>query len=70
MKVMIQKTRTAFAIQNVSGLFQLMKYLQAMMAGMCFEYVYRIESDVWYLPLGVGILITISLAIDSFRNER
>ena len=70
MKVMIQKIRTAFAIQNVSGLFQLMKYLQAIMAGVCFEYVYRVESDVWYLPLGIGILVTITLVIDSFSNDR
>jgi hypothetical protein len=70
MKIMIQKIRTAFAIQNVSGLFKLMKYLQAMMAGMCFEYVYRVESDVWYLPLGIGILTTVTLFIDVFSNDR
>jgi hypothetical protein len=52
-------------MQNVSGLFKLMKYLQAMMAGMCFEYVYRVESDVWYLPLGIGILTTVMLVIDA-----
>jgi hypothetical protein len=57
-------------MQNVSGLFKLMKYLQAMMAGMCFEYVYRVESDVWYLPLGIGILTTVMLVIDAFSNDR
>ena len=70
MKVMMQKIQTAFAIQNVSGLFQLIKYLQAIMAGVCFEYVYRVESDVWYLPLVIGILTTINLVIDSFSNDR
>lgn len=57
-------------ISDVSGLFKLMKYLQAMMAGMCFEYVYRVESDVWYLPLVIGVLTTVMLVIDSFRNDR
>ena len=57
-------------ISDVSGLFKLIKYLQAMMAGMCFEYVYRVESDVWYLPLGIGILVTITLVVDAFSNER
>lgn len=70
MKSMIQKIRTAFAIQNVSGLFQFIKYLQAMTAGMCFEYVYRVQSDVWYLPMTIGILITVTLVIDAFGNDR
>ena len=70
MKIMIQKIRTACTIQGVSGMFKLMRYLQAMIAGTCFEYAYRVESDVWHLPLGIGILTTVLLVIDAFSNDR
>lgn len=59
MKLMIQKVRAAFAIQNVSGLLKADKYLRGMTVGMLFEYVYRVDSDVWYLPLGIGVLMCV-----------
>ena len=54
---------------NWRGVFQFNKYLNAMCAGMCFEYAYRVDSDVWYLPLLCGVCITIIMAIDSFKID-
>jgi hypothetical protein len=45
------------------------KYLTGATIGMCFEYVYRVESQVWYLPLGIGILLSI-VAITDIINDK
>ncbi len=43
---------------------KLRRYIIGGIIGMCFEYVYRVESDVWYLPLGIAILLCIIMLID------
>lgn len=70
MKIMIQKIRTAFAIQNVSGLLKARRYLTGIMIGMCFEYVYRVDSEYWYFPLAIGTMQTVSMIIDCMSNDR
>jgi len=54
----------------VSGISRLRKYLLGGVIGICFEYVYRVESEVWYLPLGIGILLSVIVIIESFSNYR
>jgi hypothetical protein len=70
MKVMTQKIITAFAIQNVSGLLKARRYLTGIMIGMCFEYVYRVDSEYWYFPLAIGTMQTVSMIIDCMSNDR
>lgn len=69
MKVMIQKKINAFAIQNVSGLLKARRYLNGMMIGMCFEYVYRVDSEYWYFPLTIGTMLCVSMIVDCFSND-
>ena len=40
------------------------RYVVGGMIGMCFEYVYRVESSVWYLPFSIGIILCIVMIID------
>lgn len=54
----------------VSGMSKLRRYLTGGMIGMCFEYVYRIDSEVWYLPLSIGILMSIAMIVDVITDYR
>lgn len=51
-----------------TGLEKLMMYLFAACAGMCFEYVYRVPSDVWYIPLIIGVLFFGIIIYDVYRH--
>ena len=46
------------------------KYLTGVIIGMCFEYVYRVESEFWYLPLSIGILMSIAMIVDVITDYR
>ena len=48
----------------------LRRYLTGVIIGMCFEYVYRVDSEVWYLPLSVGILMSITVIVDVMTDCR
>jgi len=39
-------------------------YTYGAVIGMLFEYAYRVDSHVWYIPLGIAILMIVSVAID------
>ena len=54
----------------VSGMSKFRRYLTGGMIGMCFEYVYRVDSEVWYLPLGIGVLMSISMIVDVLTDYR
>ena len=54
----------------VSGMSKLRRYLTGGMIGMCFEYVYRVDSEVWYLPLSIGILMSIAMIVDVITDYR
>ena len=54
----------------VSGMSKVRRYLTGGMIGMCFEYVYRVDSEVWYLPLSIGILMSIAMIIDVVTDYR
>jgi len=54
----------------VSGMPKLRRYLTCGMIGMCFEYVYRVDSEVWYLPLSIGILMSIAMIVDVITDYR
>ena len=43
---------------------KLRKYLTGVVIGVCFEYVYRVDSEVWYLPLSIGLLMVIAMIVD------
>ena len=44
------------------------RYLTGILIGMCFEYVYRVDSHVWYLPFSIGILLSVSAIIDILKK--
>ncbi len=54
----------------VSGMSKVRRYLTGGVIGMCFEYVYRVDSEVWYLPLSIGILMSIAMIIDVVTDYR
>lgn len=64
------KKKKAWSIGLVSGMSKLRRYLTGGMIGMCFEYVYRVDSEVWYLPLSIGILMSIAMIIDVITDYR
>tara|TARA_Y100000593_G_C4167236_1_gene265041 strand:+ start:57 stop:206 length:150 start_codon:yes stop_codon:yes gene_type:complete len=45
------------------------KYLTGGIIGMCFVYVYRVDSEVWYLPLSIGVIMTISMIFDLKKEQ-
>ena len=45
------------------------RYTTGMIIGMCFEYVYRVESDIWYIPLTIAIVLTISMVVDIISSK-
>ena len=49
---------------------KLKRYVIGGMVGMCFEYAYRADSDVWYLPLILGILMSVVVVIDVLRTAK
>ena len=65
----IEKPKYVF-LHNISGITKLFRYSNGIMIGMCFEYAYRVESDVWYLPLAIGILLSISMVMDILSSYR
>jgi hypothetical protein len=42
----------------------LTRYLYGINIGLCFHYAATTESHVWYIPLGIGILICIIMIAD------
>ena len=54
----------------VSGMSKFRRYLIGGMIGMCFEYVYRVDSEVWYLPLSIGVLMSIAMIVDVLTDYR
>lgn len=64
------KKKKVWSIGVVSGMSKLRRYLTGGMIGMCFEYVYRVDSEVWYLPLSIGILMSIAMIIDVITDYR
>ena len=63
------KKKNSF-LYRVSGMSNLRRYLTGGMTGMCFEYVYRVDSEVWYLPLSIGILMSIAMIVDVITDYR
>ena len=57
-------------ISVVSGMSKLRRYLTGGMIGMCFEYLYRVESEIWYLPLSIGVLMSIAMIVDVITDYR
>lgn len=49
---------------------KLKQYVIGGIIGMCFEYAYRADSDVWYLPLILGILMSVVVVIDVFNMRK
>lgn len=68
-KEQVKKNRNSF-LYLVSGMSKLRRYLTGGMIGMCFEYVYRVDSEVWYLPLSIGILMSIAMIVDVITDYR
>lgn len=64
------KKKKAWSIGIVSGMSKLRRYITGGMIGMCFEYVYRVDSEVWYLPLSIGILMSIAMIVDVMTDYR
>jgi hypothetical protein len=64
------KKKKAWSIGVVSGMSKLRRYLTGGVVGMCFEYVYRVESEIWYLPLSIGILMSIAMIVDVITDYR
>jgi hypothetical protein len=64
------KKKKAWSIGIVSGMSKLRRYITGGMIGMCFEYVYRVDSEVWYLPLSIGILMSIAMTVDVMTDYR
>ena len=58
------KKKKVCSIGVVRGISKLRRYLTGAIIGMCFEYVYRVDSEVWYLPLSIGILMSIAMIVD------
>ena len=56
-------------LYRVSGTM-LRRYTTGVMIGICFEYAYRVETDYWHYPLGIGIVLSISALIDVFYSYR
>lgn len=46
------------------------RFLMGLVAGICFEYVYRVESAVWYLPLAIGVLAVIMFIVSEVKNRK
>ena len=68
-KEQVNKKRNSF-LYLVSGISEFRRYLTGGMIGMCFEYVYRVDSEVWYLPLSIGILMSIAMIVDVITDYR
>ncbi len=49
---------------------KLKQYVIGAMIGMCFEYAYRADSDVWHLPLIIGIFLSLIAAIDVITTSK
>jgi hypothetical protein len=64
------KKKKAWTIGVVRGMSKLRRYLIGAMIGMCFEYVYRVDSEVWYLPLSIGLLMSIAMIVDVLTDYR
>tara|TARA_R110002050_G_scaffold131289_4_gene253082 strand:+ start:1566 stop:1790 length:225 start_codon:yes stop_codon:yes gene_type:complete len=64
------KEKKAWSIGVVSCMSKFRRYLTGAMIGMCFECVYRVESEVWYLPLSIGILMSIAMIVDVITDYR
>ncbi len=45
------------------------RYSTGIIIGMCFVYVYRVDSEVWYLPLSIGVIMTISIIFDLKKEQ-
>ena len=43
---------------------KLRRYFYGGIIGMCLEYVYRVESDVWYIPLSIAIIFIVLAIVD------
>ncbi len=69
-EIKIKKKKRNSFLYLVSGMSKFRRYLTGGMIGMCFEYVYRVDSEVWYLPLSIGILMSIVMIIDVITDYR
>ncbi|KKN88684.1 hypothetical protein LCGC14_0245750 [marine sediment metagenome] len=49
---------------------KLRRYIIGSMIGMCFEYTYRVDSNVWYIPLIIGILLSTVVVLDVIKTPR
>ncbi len=49
---------------------KLKRYVIGGMVGMCFEYAYQANSNVWYIPLILGILMSVVVVIDVFNMRK
>lgn len=69
-EIKLKKKKSNSFLYLVSGMSKLRRYLIGGIIGMCFEYVYRVESEVWYLPLGIGVLMSIGMIFDVLTDYR
>ncbi len=47
-----------------TALNKLSRYSTGFVIGMCLEYVYRVDTPYWYLPLSIAILMSVGVLAD------
>lgn len=62
--------RKKLRLSGVSVLFKLRRYFSGFTIGMCLEYVYRVDTPYWYIPLAIAILQIGVMIVDCLTNER
>jgi hypothetical protein len=45
------------------------RYSVGFTVGMCLEYIYRVNSEVWYIPCGIAFLGSILMVIDMTHSD-
>ena len=51
-------------------LTNLLRYTNGFLIGMCLEYVYRFDTPIWYLPLGISVLLFALMIVDLLPDSK